>query len=57
MPRNKYSSIVYKGKTLKQWSQENKIAISTIEWRLKNGWAIERAIDEPPYNNEKKRII
>lgn len=49
MSHDKYSSIVYKGKTLKQWAHENQIVMSTITWRLRQGWAIERAITEPPY--------
>lgn len=53
----RYSKIVYKGKTIKEWSQENNIVLSTIIWRLHHGWTTERAISEPPYNNDNKRVI
>lgn len=57
MSHNKYSSIIHKGKTLKEWAEINRIDINTVRHRLKKGWLPERAISELPHNNETKRKI
>lgn len=57
MSHKKYSSIVYKGKTLKEWAEINGILMTTVRDRLKKGWMPERAISEPPHKNELKRIL
>ena len=44
MSHDKYSSIVYQGKTLKEWSEINNVAYSTIRQRLKKGYSLEIAI-------------
>lgn len=57
MSHNKYSSIVYKGKTLKKWAEINGITMTVVRDRLKKGWLPERAISEAPHKNELKRIF
>lgn len=57
MSHKKYSSFIYKGKTLKEWADINGINMSAIRRRLSQGWTVEKAITEPPYNNEQKRFI
>lgn len=41
--------IEHKGKkqTIQQWADELKINSSTIRWRLKNGWSIEKTLNTP----------
>lgn len=44
MSHDKYSSIIYKGKTLKEWAEINKINYNTIRGRIKKGYSLELAI-------------
>lgn len=44
MSHDKYSSIVYKGKTLKEWAETNGIKYNTLRMRIKKGYPVEVAI-------------
>ena len=44
MSHDKYSSIVYQRKTLKEWSIINKVPLNTIRARMKKGYSLEIAI-------------
>lgn len=44
MSHNKYSNLVYKGKTLKEWAETNGVKYSTVRARIKKGFSIEVAI-------------
>jgi hypothetical protein len=37
MSHNKYSSFVYKGKSLKEWAKENGVKMATVKQRLSIG--------------------
>lgn len=50
MSHNKYSSFVYKGKTLKEWAKENGVKMATVRQRLSKGYSVEVAI-----SNEQKQ--
>lgn len=53
MSHDKFSSLIYKGKTVKEWSQINKIPMSAIYYRIKKlNWTLERTLTTPP-----KRVI
>lgn len=44
MSHDKYSSIVYKGKTLKEWAEINGLNMRTVMMRLAKGHPVEVAI-------------
>ena len=50
MSHDKYSSIVYKGKTLKEWAETNGIKYSTLRMRIKKGYSVEVAISQKKLN-------
>lgn len=50
MSHKKYSSFVYKGKTLKEWAEINGIKYSTVRARIKKGFSIEVAITPKKLN-------
>lgn len=50
MSHDKYSSIVYKGKTLKEWAEINGVRMPTVRERLRKGYPIEVAIKPKKLN-------
>lgn len=44
MSHNKYSNLVYKGKTLKEWAETNGLNMQTVRMRLAKGYPVEVAI-------------
>lgn len=44
MSHNKYSNLVYKGKTLKEWAETNGLNMQTVRMRLAKGCPVEVAI-------------
>lgn len=50
MSHNKYSSFVYKGKTLKEWAKENGVKMATVRQRLGKGHSVEVAISQKKLN-------
>jgi hypothetical protein len=56
MSHNKYSSFVYKGKTLKEWAKENGVKMATVRQRLSKGYSVEVAISPKRFVYEPKGI-
>jgi lambda repressor-like predicted transcriptional regulator len=50
MSHNKYSSFVYKGKSLKEWAKENGVKMATVKQRLSKGYSVEVAITPKKLN-------
>lgn len=50
MSHKKYSSFVYKGKTLKEWAKENGVKMATVKQRLSKGYSVEVAITPKKLN-------
>lgn len=43
--------------TLGEWAKETGISRHTIQWRLKNGWSVERALNDSPMPREERGIL
>ena len=50
MSHNKYSNLVYKGKTLKEWAETNGVNMQTVRMRLAKGHPVEVAITPKKLN-------
>ena len=50
MSHDKYSGIVYKGKTLKEWAEINGVKYNTLRMRIKKGYSVEVAITPKKLN-------
>lgn len=45
--QNRRTSVLFNGRCLKSWAEENGIPYKTLHYRIKHGWSFERAISEP----------
>lgn len=53
--RNRRSNVLYKGKCLAQWAEENGIRTDTLNFRLRAGWPIEKALSTPVAKHTKRQ--
>jgi hypothetical protein len=56
-PRQRGELFEHQGRrlTLKQWAQQSGISYGTLDWRISEGWTIERALKTPIANTRPKR--